>query len=67
MTVTWTSGYDITEATPFVEWGSKGELVRSPAGTLNFNRNSLCGVFTFLCTCEPIFVIYVGLAESALS
>ncbi|PQP92660.1 putative inactive purple acid phosphatase 1 isoform X2 [Prunus yedoensis var. nudiflora] len=31
-------------STPFVEWGSKGEeLVRSPAGTLNFDRNSLCG------------------------
>lgn len=49
MTVTWTSGYDIVEATPFVEWGSKGEdLVRSPAGTLSFDRNSMCGVFPFL-------------------
>lgn len=45
MTVTWTSGYDIGEATPFVEWGQKGgDLVKSPAGTLNFDRNSMCGV-----------------------
>lgn len=46
MTVTWTSGYDIVEATPFVEWGIKGEdRVKSPAGTLNFDRNTMCGVF----------------------
>lgn len=45
MTVTWTSGYDIGEATPFVEWGQKGgDHVKSPAGTLNFDRNSMCGV-----------------------
>ncbi|KAK6932008.1 Calcineurin-like phosphoesterase domain, ApaH type [Dillenia turbinata] len=44
MTVTWTSGYDINEAVPFVEWGMKGESqVRSPAGTLTFSRNSMCG------------------------
>ncbi|TQD87185.1 hypothetical protein C1H46_027220 [Malus baccata] len=44
MTVTWTSGYDIVEATPFVEWGIKGEdRVKSPAGTLNFDRNTMCG------------------------
>ena len=36
MTVTWTSGYNIDEAVPFVEWGLKGEdQVRSPAGTFN--------------------------------
>ncbi|KAF5730949.1 nucleotide pyrophosphatase/phosphodiesterase-like isoform X1 [Tripterygium wilfordii] len=44
MTVTWTSGYNIDEAVPFVEWGMKGETPkRSPAGTLTFSRNSMCG------------------------
>ncbi|KAJ6720866.1 PURPLE ACID PHOSPHATASE-RELATED [Salix viminalis] len=44
MTVTWTSGYGINEAEPFVEWGRKdGDRMRSPAGTLTFNRNSMCG------------------------
>ncbi|KAI9175226.1 hypothetical protein LWI28_029256 [Acer negundo] len=44
MTVTWTSGYDISEAIPFVEWGLKGEhKMKSPAGTLTFYRNDMCG------------------------
>ncbi|THU58725.1 hypothetical protein C4D60_Mb03t17450 [Musa balbisiana] len=44
MTVTWTSGYGINEAEPFVEWGARGDSqVRSPAGTLTFSRNSMCG------------------------
>uniref|UniRef100_A0A6V7QUI8 Purple acid phosphatase n=1 Tax=Ananas comosus var. bracteatus TaxID=296719 RepID=A0A6V7QUI8_ANACO len=44
MTVTWTSGYDISEAFPFVEWGIKwGTTTRSPAGTLTFSRTALCG------------------------
>uniref|UniRef100_M8CBW0 Purple acid phosphatase n=1 Tax=Aegilops tauschii TaxID=37682 RepID=M8CBW0_AEGTA len=44
MTVTWTSGYDIKEAVPFVEWGEKaGRQFLSPAGTLTFDRNSMCG------------------------
>ncbi|KAJ7953915.1 Purple acid phosphatase [Quillaja saponaria] len=44
MTVTWTSGYGINEAEPFVEWGPKGGgHVRSPAGTLTFDRYSMCG------------------------
>ncbi|KAJ4974982.1 hypothetical protein NE237_008156 [Protea cynaroides] len=44
MTVTWTSGYNINEAVPFVEWGLEGESqVRSPAGTLTFQQNSMCG------------------------
>lgn len=44
MTVTWTSGYGIDEAEPFVEWGSiGGEKIQSPAGTLTFHRNSMCG------------------------
>ncbi|KAG9143448.1 hypothetical protein Leryth_025138, partial [Lithospermum erythrorhizon] len=44
MTVTWTSGYNIDEAVPFVEWGWEGRSKsRSPAGTLTFPRNSMCG------------------------
>nr|QCQ29189.1 purple acid phosphatase [Camellia fraterna] len=44
MTVTWTSGYGINEAEPFVEWGPKGgEQSRSPAGTVTFDRRSMCG------------------------
>ncbi|CAH9131572.1 unnamed protein product [Cuscuta epithymum] len=44
MTVTWTSGYGINEAEPFVEWGKKGEDQKhSPAGTLTFDRSSMCG------------------------
>ncbi|XP_055809923.1 probable inactive purple acid phosphatase 1 isoform X2 [Solanum dulcamara] len=44
MTVTWTSGYDINEAEPFVEWGPQGgQQTQSPAGTLTFDRSSLCG------------------------
>ncbi|KAK7346593.1 hypothetical protein VNO80_21116 [Phaseolus coccineus] len=44
MTVTWTSGYHINEAIPFVEWGSKGKTqVQSPAGTLTFGPDSMCG------------------------
>ncbi|KAJ6312225.1 hypothetical protein OIU77_013879 [Salix suchowensis] len=44
MTVTWTSGYGISEAEPFVEWGPKGgDPIRSPAGTLTFERSSMCG------------------------
>ncbi|KAL5759365.1 hypothetical protein ACOSP7_017889 [Xanthoceras sorbifolium] len=43
MTVTWTSGYGINEAQPFVQWGPKGEdSMRSPAGTLTFDRSSMC-------------------------
>ena len=40
MTVTWTSGYGIKEAGPFVEWGPKGG---DQAGTLTFDPNSMCG------------------------
>ncbi|KAH9602631.1 hypothetical protein KSS87_005116 [Heliosperma pusillum] len=44
MTVTWTSGYGINEAEPFVEWGpEKGKRTLSPAGTLTFQQNSMCG------------------------
>ena len=48
MTVTWTSGYGINEAEPFVEWGRKdGVHMNSLAGTLTFDRNSLCGGWLF--------------------
>ncbi|KAD2804164.1 hypothetical protein E3N88_37541 [Mikania micrantha] len=44
MTVTWTSGYGIDEAVPFVEWGKiGGEQMHSSAGTLTFDRHSMCG------------------------
>ncbi|WJX94480.1 putative inactive purple acid phosphatase 27 [Trifolium repens] len=44
MTVTWTSGYHINEATPLVEWGPEGKTpTQSPAGTLSISRNSMCG------------------------
>ncbi|KAK8952684.1 putative inactive purple acid phosphatase 24 [Platanthera guangdongensis] len=46
MAVTWTSGYNIDEAVPFVEWGPVGGhqiLSRSPAETLTFSRSDMCG------------------------
>ncbi|KAK7309877.1 hypothetical protein RJT34_06963 [Clitoria ternatea] len=44
MTVTWTSGYGISDAEPFVQWGPKGEdHTHSSAVTLTFTRDSLCG------------------------
>ncbi|KAL8218713.1 hypothetical protein R6Q57_022086 [Mikania cordata] len=44
MTVTWTSGYGIDEAVPFVEWGKiGGDQMHSSAGTLTFDRHSMCG------------------------
>ncbi|XP_024994014.1 probable inactive purple acid phosphatase 1 isoform X3 [Cynara cardunculus var. scolymus] len=44
MTITWTSGYGVDEAEPFVEWARRGEdKRRSPAATLTIDRNSLCG------------------------
>ncbi|RCV12393.1 hypothetical protein SETIT_2G266200v2 [Setaria italica] len=43
MAVTWTSGYNINEAYPFVEWRMKGEesSKRTPAGTLTCTRRHL--------------------------
>ena len=48
MAVTWTSGYNIGEAYPFVEWRMKGEETskRTPAGTLTFTRGHLCGTYS---------------------
>lgn len=46
MTVTWTSGYNIDEAIPVVKWGPEEQeemAFLSPAGTLTFSRNSMCG------------------------
>ncbi|CAN8325822.1 unnamed protein product [Cochlearia groenlandica] len=52
MTVTWTSGYSINEAVPFIEWSSKGfPSKRTPAGTITFNRNTVC---------ENAFDVYIG-------
>ena len=48
MTVTWTSGYNIDEAVPLIKWGLKGETqVRSPAGTLTYDRSSMCGKYIY--------------------
>lgn len=53
MTVTWTSGYNVIEAVPFVEWGMKGESqTRSPAGTLTFHQNDMCGIIHLSLTME---------------
>lgn len=55
MTVTWTSGYDISEAFPFVEWGIKwATTTRSPAGTLTFSRTAVCGM-TLICYLNYFF------------
>ncbi|XP_021759420.1 nucleotide pyrophosphatase/phosphodiesterase-like [Chenopodium quinoa] len=44
MTVTWTSGYNIDEAVPFVEWGRPGgATMQSPAGTFTYIRSQMCG------------------------
>uniref|UniRef100_A0A0D9XFE3 Purple acid phosphatase n=1 Tax=Leersia perrieri TaxID=77586 RepID=A0A0D9XFE3_9ORYZ len=45
MAVTWTSGYNIDEAYPFVEWRMKGEenAKRTPADTLTYTRGHMCG------------------------
>ena len=67
MAVTWTSGYNIIDAVPFVEWGFKGESqTQSPAGTLTFHRNAMCGMIyvLFLLSyygdfnhqCNPLFL-----------
>lgn len=48
MTVTWTSGYGMDEAVPVVEWGLQGgKGTISPAGTLTFDRGSMCGECEF--------------------
>ncbi|XP_024542153.1 nucleotide pyrophosphatase/phosphodiesterase isoform X2 [Selaginella moellendorffii] len=45
MTVTWTSGYSISEAKPFVLWGPEDEkyAFRAPASTLTFTQKDMCG------------------------
>lgn len=49
MVVTWTSGYNIDEATPFVEWGWADQCPKlAPAGTLTFSRSSMCGMMSVL-------------------
>lgn len=54
MVVTWTSGYSSEEAVQFVEWGELGGTQRrSPAGTLTFTRNSMCGMFSYLLSFFP--------------
>ena len=49
MSVTWTSGYGISDAEPFVQWGLKGgDHMHSPAETLTFTSDSMCGKGTHL-------------------
>ncbi|KAM0033244.1 putative phosphodiesterase I [Helianthus debilis subsp. tardiflorus] len=49
MTVTWTNGYNMDEATPLVEWGWKGHNKKlSPTGTLTFTRDNMCGMISSL-------------------
>lgn len=44
MAVTWTSGYNINEAQPFVQYSAHGgERMISPAGTLTFSSHDMCG------------------------
>ncbi|EEF51791.1 hydrolase, putative [Ricinus communis] len=40
MTITWTSGYNIDEAVPFVAWG---DLQCARCCNMTFHRNSMCG------------------------
>lgn len=49
ITVTWTSGYGIDEATPLVRWGFKdgSNNISTVAGTLTFTRNDMCGNDSF--------------------
>lgn len=62
MTVTWTSGYNINEAVPIVEWGRQGETQsRSPAATLTFDRTSLCGMNLF------IYIMIASCCQFAIS
>ncbi|XP_049936772.1 probable inactive purple acid phosphatase 27 [Nymphaea colorata] len=57
MTITCTSGYDIHEAEPFVSWGPKGgPKTQSPAGTLTFNRNSICSPTRTVGWCDPGYI-----------
>jgi len=49
MTVTWTSGYNVDEAVPLVEWGPYDSSPKqTPAGTLTFSRETLCGMAELL-------------------
>lgn len=67
MTVTWTSGYDIHEAVPFVEWGFKGRTqIQTPAGSLTFHRNSMCGTNHFICPFSSIVKTFLLLLFSVL-
>ena len=72
MTVTWTSGYGISDAEPFVEWGPKGrDHVHSPAGTLTFTRDSLCGKkaksYLWIYTAEKYLIFGVSVLTPCLN
>lgn len=60
MTITWTSGYNIDEAVPFVEWGLNGGMPeRSPAVTLTFHQNSMCGIICFIYSRQHICSVFI--------
>lgn len=65
MTVTWTSGYDISEAYPFVEWGMKSSpATRTAAGTVTFDGESLCGMVIII---SVILGTYCRILETSFS
>ncbi|KAJ7299515.1 hypothetical protein O6H91_Y217500 [Diphasiastrum complanatum] len=45
VSITWTSGYSLREATPLVIWGTeeKKDAYASGAGTLSFTQKDMCG------------------------
>ena len=53
MTVTWTSGYGKKDADAVVQWGTEvgKELLLSPASTLTFTRDDMCGTFPDFIIC----------------
>ncbi|KAJ7956050.1 Purple acid phosphatase [Quillaja saponaria] len=61
MTITWTSGYNIDEAIPFIEWGPEGGIqLPSPAGTLTFDRNSMCEAYHVMLVHVHLHELLVG-------
>ena len=67
MTVTWTSGYNIDEAIAFVEWGPLNSSTKqSPAGTLTYTRNTLCGMVKMLSIIVYVLIIKFLLIFSSI-
>ncbi|KAK7828095.1 putative inactive purple acid phosphatase 1, partial [Quercus suber] len=67
MTVTWTSGYGIDEAEPFVEWGPKGGAqVRSPTGAYTYKLGHSFFNGTFIWSQEYWFRASPYLGQNSL-